>query len=413
MASNLVSDGLIDKLQPATVEHYAEVTGWQRVDGVPNNIALFHKASNTPGGRTLEILIPRNRSFADFDERLAEAVETLSLVERLTPVEMLNNVIAPSDAMRFRIASPETVSGLIPLTEGVDFYRGIKRTFSAAACDLFDPQSYHARLYRSESEEYLAGCRLGQTQVGSYIATVMCPINPPLRGLGVNTSSLFPEISETEFYRAVTTRVMESLEAIQVKLDRGDTQLLIRPEEKEVKISGNFFEALTLMRPEPKASDLEVSISWSHKVGFTPDVPTTITILESYFPELEVVAASLRPDYQPEERQLVGKVLALYGDQNEENLMEGEIILRFFDEEKLNDVRVQLEPKDYELACDAHKLGKYVEIIGRLERRGRLYEMFKYQIFAVLPDYTSGTKVNKEYMKKAQERAKRRQASRT
>lgn len=413
MASNLVSDGLIDRLQPSAVEHYAEVTGWQRVNGVPNNIALFHKPSNMPGGRTLEILIPRNRSFADFDERLAEAVETLGSLEYLTPVEMLNNVIVPSDAMRFRNASPGTASGLIPLIEGVDFYSGIKRTFSAAACDFFDPQSYHARLYRRESEEYLAGCRLGQTQVGSYIATVLCPINPPLRGLGTSTNSLFPEIPETEFYRSVTARVMQSLEAIQVKLDRGDTQLLIRPEGKDVKISGNFFEALTQMRPDPNASDLEVSVSWSHTISFTPDVPTKITILESYFPELEVVAASLRPDYQPEERQLVGKVLALYGDQNEENLMEGEIILRFFDEERLNDVRVQLEPKDYELACDAHKLGKYVEIIGRLERRGRRYEMFKYQIFAVLPDYSSGTKINREYVKKAQERAKRRRASRT
>jgi hypothetical protein len=410
MTSSLLSNDLIRHLDPAALEHYVELTGWSRILGTPKDIALFRRTGATEGSRQ-ELLVPRNRAFADFDERLAEAVEMLSGVEHLSPVEMLNNVLVPSDAMRFRVVSPATINGLLPLVEGVGLYNGMKRTFSAAACDFLDPQSYHARLFRKESEEYLAGCRLGQTLVGSYVATVLCPINPPLRGSMSGTASLFPEVPETQFYRSITARVMQSLEAIRAKLDSGDTELLIRPEKKDLRISGNFFEALTEMRPEPKASDLEVRVSWSHAVAFVPDVPTEVTMLEGYFPELETIAESLRPDFQPQERQLVGKVLALYGDQNDENLMEGEIILRFIDEDNLADARVALRSEDYVVACDAHKLGKYVEVFGTLERMKRRYVLSRYQRLEVLPFYTSGMGIVKKYAKKASQSAKRRRGA--
>ncbi len=409
MISSLLSNNLIEHLDPAVLEHYAEVTGWSRVLGLPNNIALFHRVDDAGVRGLQEMLVPRDRSFADFDERMAEAVEILSHIEHRTPVEMLNNIIVPSDAMRFRVISPATMNGLMPLNEGVELYSGMKRTLSAAACDVLNPQSYHQRLFRKESEEYLAGCRLGQTLVGSYIATVLCPINPSFKGLENRTASLFPELPATQFYRTVTARVMQSLDVIRTKLDRGDTQLLIRPEAKDITISGNFFEALTEMRPETKASDLEVQVAWSHTIASAPDVPTEVTMLENYFPELETIAESLRPEFQPQQRQLVGKVLALYGGENDENLMEGEIILRFIEGDNLVDARIALRPEDYVVACDAHKLGKYIEVIGILERQKRRYVLTKYQHLEMLPFFTSGTKIVKKYAKKAYESARRRQ----
>ena len=409
MVSSLLSNDLIQHLTPAVLENYVQVTGWNRVPGLPEDIAVFHRDSPIEE-ETSEILVPRNRAFVDFDERMAEAVEILSIIEQRSVVEMFNNVMSPSDTVRFRVVSPSTINGLMPLLEGVELYSGMKRTFSAAVCDFLDPQSYHARLYRRESVDYLSGCRLGQTMLGSYIATVLCPINPPLKGLQNQTASLFPEIPETHFYRAVTTRVMQSLEMIRSKLERGDTGLLIRPEKNDMVISGNFFEALTEMRPEKQASDLEISVAWSNTVAFALNVPTEVTMLESYFPELETIADSLRPKTMPQERQIVGKVLALYGDQNEENLMEGEIILHFIDEDNLAHAKVALQPKDYEKACDAHKLGKYVEIFGTLERLQRRYVVTSYHIFDILPNYTSGTRIQLKYAKKAQQSAKRRRS---
>ena len=409
LASSLVSDGLIAKLDPSAVEHYAEVTGWKRVPGLPSEIALFHRSSLDAPGDLQEILVPRDRTFIDFAERLAEAVESLSVFEGRSLLEMFNSVLAPSDILRFRVVSPNTVNGVLPFLEGVDLYNGMKRTLMAAACDLLKPQAYHPRLVRREAEQYLEACSLGQTMVGSYVATVICPIDSPLsKGKGTPSASLFPELSQSQFNRNVTSRVMQSLQTIRTRLDQGDAELLVHPVGGDFRISGNFFEALTEMQSDQAPSRLDVSVLWSPTSAPSQNVPSEVEMPEEYFPQIALISDQLRPDFQPQRRQILGKVIALYSEQNEEDLMEGEVIIRFVDEDNLADARLPLRPKDYELACDAHKLGRYVEVFGTLERLKRRYVITSYQLFDVLPLTTFGTDIKKKYALRAQTTLKRR-----
>ena len=39
------------------------------------------------------------------------------------------------------------------------------------------PQPYHPRMSRSEAEDFLSRCRLGQTDRGSFVLTVACPLD--------------------------------------------------------------------------------------------------------------------------------------------------------------------------------------------------------------------------------------------
>lgn len=372
---------------------------------------MFQRGDPLQPDDAQEVLIPKDRNFADFTERMVDAIEALSASEKRTPVEVLSSVSYPSDILRFRVISEGSTNGVLPFVEGVDLYNGMKRALLAAACDELRPQSYHPRLVRKEADQYLAGCRLGQTMVGSYIATILCPIDPVLDDPKTRGQvSMFPELARTQtsFYRIVTARVMQSLDTIATRLSQGDAGRLIRPDKGDLQISGNFFEALSVIQPHRRSSSLDVTVSWSPTYFSAPDVPSEVEMLEEYFPLIDDISERLRPDFQPEKRRIVGKVIALYGEQNQENLVEGEVIIRFEDEGTLLEARAALVPKDYEQACDAHKLGKYVEIFGTLERLKRRYVVAEYQAFEVLPFFTSGTGTNKLYMKKAQQMAKRR-----
>jgi hypothetical protein len=102
-------------------------------------------------------------------------------------------------------------------------------------------------------------------------------------------------------------------------------------------------------------------------------------------------------------------VISLYGEQYENELMQGEVYVRFLENEQLADARLPLAPKDYEQACDAHKLGKYIHVNGLLARQKRRYVVTEYRSFEVLSLVTFGNDVQQRYLKRAQQNVKRRQ----
>src|SRR5262249_29465908 len=132
-----------------------------------------------PAENEAEVLLPRRQEFADYALRIADLLQTVAAVEQRSIWDVLHDVSGPpADVLRFRHTAATSTLGVLPLEEGVRLIRGPRDLLLAAACSVHNPQPYYPKQSFKEALDFLASCRLGQTERGSYIATVLAPVPP-------------------------------------------------------------------------------------------------------------------------------------------------------------------------------------------------------------------------------------------
>jgi hypothetical protein len=114
----------------------------------------------------------------DFDLLMARAITVLADFEERPVHELLADLLLPdSDVLRFQESSPSAAAGDVPFDHGLSLLNGARKTLLAAACSTLRPASFHRRMSLTEAEQFLQRCRLGQTERGSFIITVACPLD--------------------------------------------------------------------------------------------------------------------------------------------------------------------------------------------------------------------------------------------
>lgn len=61
-------------IEPLAVEVYVEARGWQKVEEIDQEIAVFRRAED----ETVELLVPQDQDFADYFWRMAEVVAVIA-----------------------------------------------------------------------------------------------------------------------------------------------------------------------------------------------------------------------------------------------------------------------------------------------------------------------------------------------
>jgi len=379
MRYNGVLEDLAARLRPTDVQNYARATGWQRVPNVAGPIAVYHRA----GSDTDEVIVPQNPSGSDFTRRMAEAVAALSEVEERTPDEVLKDLLlTPADALRFRVESANTEDGSVPLPEGISLLAGARKALLASACDVLYPQTFHPRLSRSEAEQFVSHCRLGQTERGSFVASVICPFD----AAPAESSSLFPDLPAGNFARRVTMHLMSAIRRVAESIAADQPERLIAVDGSDV-VSANLYEALGEMEPSGDRAALHVAVTWA-RTAPPPDggVLTRVTLRKEFFPVIEEAARKLRPQPEPKPDQFVGFIDGLSGAPGKNGEMQGTVTLAMFSQEddEVIKARLELTPEDYQTACDAHKSGQIVAVSGVLHRAARVHHIRRYSDFRIV-----------------------------
>ncbi len=382
-----VSENILSQLRPLDVQNYARATGWQRVQGVKGDIAVYHRADLEDD----EIIVPQNPNYADYALRMAEAVSALSEAEHRLPGEIVADLLLPpADVLRFREEGPTTQDGGIGLQDGIRLLSSVRKTLLATACDIVQPQRFHPRLSFAEAVQFVDSCRLGQTERGSFTATFICPLDvvPGVNTLSTDPFALFPELPSEPFTRRVTKTLMGALEQVSRFINADQAERLVSPQEGDIVVSSNFYQALAEMQPSDTRAGLRVASTWSRAI--TPPamaLPTSVHLRSEYFPLVAQVAETLRPDYKPRTGLFVGRVEALNGETNAEGRMQGEIEIEFLQDEEAIRARIELSAEDYAQACDAHKNSEIVLVSGTLHRGRRLNAIRNHHDFRVLHNY--------------------------
>ena len=374
-----VDKALVSQLRPLAVKQYAESRAWL---SVPLESVRFWLLRH-PDHHLRQLQIPMDASDVGFVDAMRDVIARLSEIEGRPADAVLADLLWPdADILRVRIASPASAAGQLSLASDVELREGVRRALLASACSVVKPARYHPRLSRSEADAFLAACRAGQTERGSYVVKVICPLH---------AGDLPNDETAAPFTRQVTTYLMRSTARLveDIENDQLHEYEIDIAADAAAPLSWNLCDALLRMRPEGDQGQVELATRWAADRRFSPpaNVPARVSIKAEYFQAIEQVARVLRPTREAREQQLIGTVEQLSGTVDDEGRRAGEVQFTLLEDGEPLRVKAILDVEQYEVAMRAHQGGEtYVVLHGVLHRGTRTSRIEPLRSLALLED---------------------------
>lgn len=314
-----------------------------------------------------QVLVPIDSSRPDFAERMWDAVEKLATFEGRTSEAVVTDLLSyDSDLLRYRIVSPRTQRGTIPLGQAIDLLSGAKQSLLSAAHSVLALRRHHPKLSRTEAVQLLEACQMGQTERGSFVVTIACPMG----AIDEEEAGLFDR--NVPFARRATELLTKALVELDTAIEENRINSVV--DQDEPLVSANLCEALLKMRPSQDNAMLEFLPSWapSHPISLEQRLPTSVIFSGDEFEPIEEVYRQLRPTSEELVKPWIAFVDELRGTEGEAGTREGEVVLALFDEDQVIRARANLTKEQYRIAYDAHNPSRPIWVHGQLIRGPRV-----------------------------------------
>ena len=362
--------GALLAVSPVALSAYARVAGWSRQEQYRMHSDVY------VGEARPEIIVPRTERLGDYASVVATLIETFANVagqDELTVYRSL--VTADRDVVRVRAS--ESDDGSVALNDGVDLIGGARDMLLSAACSLRELQPVYRAGANREAADLVKQVRLGQTEQGSFVVTLLTPVVPP------PIPALFPDPDDLNapIERRMTRRLVEALTAVRQATERtaaGDESAF--GDAVASGVSANLCEALVrLIEPFPT---LDCGVSWARTRPVT--VPGTVVRFgRADAALLREAARSLRDRLPRPDVRLYGFVRLLKRGEADDD---GTIGLVTDIDGQRQSVTAVLGQLDYERAVQAHGDRALVVLTGDLERMSQRWRLLNPRLTDVIRD---------------------------
>lgn len=365
----IVSDlDTLRSLKPLELVQYLRAKGWHQNCELGTKATLWVRADNSSAD---EIVLPKRRDFADFDLRMAEVLTTLEKTEARSQLDILRDVqTASADLVRLRAPSRDAADGSLAIDSAVAFVESARDIMLAAACAAIDKRSYFATRKPQRATEYLDRVRMGQTERGSFVLTILSPVPPSLKS---EQGALFPVEPPEPYERTVTRTLAEALAAVshaaEIAAAQGDMKPFI--DALQCGVSANLCDAIVRISSDVSAGEgLDVAIAWSPGRALTTGTPSRIRLQGDAIPLIQEAARLFRETSPVDDFELQGAVIAL----NRPEAI-GRATVAGFVDGQARKVQIELSAADYAKAITAHEQEAIVLCTGELVKNGHTYRL--------------------------------------
>ncbi len=350
--------------------------GWQKV-GVYGDSGDIYHLEGSP-----EIVAPASSDLGDYALRVSEIVEILGRVENRQALSIVRDLsIAMTDLIRVRAPEAED-DGSIMLGAAVQFIEESRNLLLAAACSTIRPKSSYPRPGRiGEAVKYMDDVRMGQTEMGSFVVTLLSPVQPslvPQGGYNIESGEQRQLEFETQepFSRRVTQNLAEALkatkEAATLCARGGDIS------EFETRVSrgvnANFCSAIAGLVEAGGGVDLTLSWALTRQPAARIRDISTVHFSDNESAYLLEAANWFRTRENLSDERIEGVVTRLA---REPDAIQGTVTVQAIVEGALQSVKVDIDEDDYSEIAKAHNDRDVVAIEGDIERLGQRWTIKK------------------------------------
>jgi len=358
----------VKTLRPLEVATYLRSSGWTQRS--PSKEASTW--TRTVGDMEYEAVVPLHQDFRDYGLRMAELLRTVASAEGRTQIQTFKDLLSTfADVIRIRIDDPESRDGTLSLESNSIVAQKARDLMMAAACSATEHRAvWHSRK-PAQAIEHLRKVRVGQSERGSYILTVITRVDPALQS--PKNGQLFE--ADAPFERQVTQTLAESLSALDIASSTAALTGEFASFEESVNlgVSANLCDAVAGLGGDQVGDrQLEFLFSWSPGRPLGREIRSRIKFSPDQIPVIKEAARLIRERAPVGDFELEGAVVKL--DRAPAQAV-GRVTIIGNVDGKPKRVSLELSDSDYHLAVQAHDQEIALKCTGTLVREGRAYRL--------------------------------------
>jgi hypothetical protein len=352
--------------------------GWTRRGGRPGSYSRWVLPGREPDEARASVIVPLNRSAADFAELLQETLTTLwglapsSLEAAAGVLDELARV--PGDQIRFR-KDVATVNGAVAWPLGHELVEAARASLVAGAKARLSKRAYYGNANGRFAKRFIESVLMGQTEIGSYVVTAFSPPDQTFPEKETPTDA--PSLPFIASYtgRQIVDALVDALSATQEAVEHFERQNSFAGFEQGVHrgVSRELTDALQGMVSSAEAA--EVTVDWSPTLhAEAPRREITQFEFSGGIAEILRQASERLATAEPAEYvSVIGWVRLLARPKRGEN---GLVSLRVISGSEANSIRVPLSEEQFEVAAEAITHDMPLTVSGRQEREGNRYWLY-------------------------------------
>ena len=352
----------LTRVSSRETQGYVRTRGWVQARPV-GRLMVFNRAE---AGSLDQVLVPMDAARPDYAERVLDVVEKLSRFEGRPAGRVLVDLLNyDADVLRYRVISSRSERGTLPLTQAIELLNGAKQSLLAAEHSAIRLKRHHPRLNRTDAVQLLDACHMGQTELGSFIVSISCPLH------AVDVDQAGPIGDTRPFARRATSLLGRALAELNSAIEEDRINSVV--DQDEPLVSANLCEAILKMRPADEAGSLEFIPSWASSEPVVDDRFTRPVMFSAdEFTSIEEVYRQLRPVEGLSDKPWIAFVDELKGTQDDTGTREGDVVFTLFDDDELVRAKASLNAAQYQLAYEAHNPTHPLVVRGQLSRGPRV-----------------------------------------
>lgn len=351
----------LKSVRPFDIAAYLRTSGWTRTGEIDGHLTFWTQGN-------LNLSIPVNQLFADYAQRIYEALSILEQRENRSQLQIVRDIATTSaDIIRLRDRSPSSAEGSIPIDEGIRLHESAREMMLSSASSVILPREYYKGRRPADATEYLKNVKFGQTEIGSYILTILSPVPPRLS----DRETLFDD--DVPYERKVTTQLHRALERTKTAaLDAASTgEFDSFIEAVKSGVSGNLCNAIANLSEEiSEGAGLEVSFTWSRTRPEISNAYRSITLTPDSVPVIREAARKLKERAPEEDFLAVGVIIHIDRPEQER---QGLVKLLALTAEGTKTINIELSGDDWTRAHAAINNKLPVRCTGDLHKEGRSF----------------------------------------
>lgn len=376
----LITDAeTISALNPLSVVGYLRARGWTPYSESAGRFSVWTSDAHPDA----EVVVPFKRTAADYVSVLSRLLRELEVAEGRSQIDIIRDLLNSGfDLVRLAARSPATSDGSIRIGDGIRLFEQAKEIVLAAACATVRPRPvFHSRKPQ-QAVDYMEKARLGQTEHGSYVLTILSPVSPQLNAY--SETDLFPaEPFERSVVRTLATSLNLAVSAAESASLQGD----FAPFQEAVAggVSANLCEAIAGLHEVAEASEIAVTFSWAQNRPAPPvgTTPSQAIVTRDVVPAIAEAARLFRERDTLQDYVVQGPVVKL---ERGEGARQGRATIFATIEDAPRKVTVLLPEDAYNVATRAHAEFQPVKVVGNVRREGRSYTLLDPTGFTIAPD---------------------------
>ena len=362
------------------LKRYLLTHGWSKVEHPNARIEILQTQPDESGGFA-SVAIPSSPELRDAGELIGEAVRLVASHENSPLQRIVDRVLRwDRDILRMRFFKMIGHEDTLPLEIAAETVSGVREFIAYAAYTHSNPQPFFDKA-GAISAEFAKHCLFGHTFQGSFGLTIECPLAvAPVLPMDGNEPQVPME-------RQVFERVANGLATLRESIAKDSLDPLLAG--YLTGFSANMCRKLAEIYEKADGRRIEYDISWSPQLHTACEKVSKPLVFEGRAYDFTRIAATeLEKAEKFPDSVVEGRIVALKSETPpglDEQAEFEHIITMFWEREKGQTVkiRVPLSPQQYIQACDAHKEGKAIRILGIPEKSGKFWTLTKAHDFTV------------------------------